>query len=339
MTFEELITRVAEHLGFAYYGVAGDEDAQAPTVAADLALCKRIVNDGWRRFVGVRQRWNWMKPLFEISLASGVDAVASSSTTTTVVSSAIAGTYADDYFNTWGLRITSGDGNGQIRTITDYTGATGTFTVATWDTDPAADDTFSVAPAQCVDGDDAVYYMPDGYYGRALNTMNYVGLEGTNRTEIPVSDISSLQRLYAGTITSDTPYDACVIPLTGDDAGRWGLWVWPRPSSALTIRGVCEIYPNKLVELTDVPNCGFHLHRGVLQACLYEASLQHRPERVELTQQEWAMAAQESTIWDKENSPRRLGTASGPYGRHSRYDGVGSYTPYAGATPINLNTY
>jgi len=61
----------------------------------------------------------------------------------------------DDYFNTQIISIISGTGKGGYATVTDYTGATGSFTVADWldiegtvgGTNPAADSIYVVEPA------------------------------------------------------------------------------------------------------------------------------------------------------------------------------------------------
>ena len=41
-------------------------------------------------------------------------------------------TEGDDYFNDWKIEILSGTGKGSYATVTDYTGTSGTFTVADW---------------------------------------------------------------------------------------------------------------------------------------------------------------------------------------------------------------
>jgi hypothetical protein len=56
----------------------------------------------------------------------------------------------DDYFNGWRVDIIAGTGRGSYATVTDYTGSTGTFTVADWLNslaDPAADSIYFVQPA------------------------------------------------------------------------------------------------------------------------------------------------------------------------------------------------
>jgi hypothetical protein len=57
MTFQDLIVRVAEYLGVADYS---GTTAGVPTDAHDLDLCKRLVNDGYARFVAERN-WHFLK--------------------------------------------------------------------------------------------------------------------------------------------------------------------------------------------------------------------------------------------------------------------------------------
>lgn len=69
LTFQDMILRVAEFLGIV--AQAADGTAAIPTDAADLELCKRIVNDGYRRFmtsdVANKHKWQWMQPLISIT--------------------------------------------------------------------------------------------------------------------------------------------------------------------------------------------------------------------------------------------------------------------------------
>jgi hypothetical protein len=78
--------------------------------------------------------------------------LATGGSTITIVDSAR--TEGDDYFNGWIVRIISGTGAGSYATVTDYTGSTGTFTVADWlksdgsagGTDPAANSVYYIEP-------------------------------------------------------------------------------------------------------------------------------------------------------------------------------------------------
>lgn len=75
MTFQELIVRVAEAAGVADYSSGGV--AAVPSSASSLDLCKRMVNDGYQKFIsGARTQnkktytgWTFLKPLTTITLA------------------------------------------------------------------------------------------------------------------------------------------------------------------------------------------------------------------------------------------------------------------------------
>jgi hypothetical protein len=69
LTFQDLVIRVAEYLGVAYYGPNGDEAAQMPPSAThDREMCERIVNDGIRMFVQASPKWRWMRPVYSLAL-------------------------------------------------------------------------------------------------------------------------------------------------------------------------------------------------------------------------------------------------------------------------------
>ncbi len=79
---------------------------------------------------------------------------ASSGGATTLVDSDLANLFPDDYYNGWLLKIADGTGKNSNAIVTDYTGSTGTFTVADWlaidgtagGTDPAASSTYTLQP-------------------------------------------------------------------------------------------------------------------------------------------------------------------------------------------------
>lgn len=71
LTFQDFIIRVAEYLGIAYYGADGTEAAQMPVDPHDLELCKRLVNDGYRRFLTSNPRWQYLTPTIQITFVAG----------------------------------------------------------------------------------------------------------------------------------------------------------------------------------------------------------------------------------------------------------------------------
>ena len=71
-------------------------------------------------------------------------AQAGAATAITLASGASA---VDDYYNSMTVYISSGTGNGQFKTITDYVGSTKVATVSTWTTNPDNTSVYEVMPA------------------------------------------------------------------------------------------------------------------------------------------------------------------------------------------------
>lgn len=59
LSFYDLILRIAERAGMAYYGTDGQSKAMIPIDKHNLAQCKRIVNDGVRMFVANPPSGGW----------------------------------------------------------------------------------------------------------------------------------------------------------------------------------------------------------------------------------------------------------------------------------------
>lgn len=72
LTFDKLRIRVAEYLGTAYYGAAGDEAAQLPVDAGDLEMVGRLVNDGYARFIGENEKWNFLTVPLSLTFLTGI---------------------------------------------------------------------------------------------------------------------------------------------------------------------------------------------------------------------------------------------------------------------------
>lgn len=77
LNFGDLITEVAYKIGVAYYGSDGTGPPEVPIDGHDLAVCKRIVNKGVRKFIndgngiGGKVRasgWRWTNPVAQIDL-------------------------------------------------------------------------------------------------------------------------------------------------------------------------------------------------------------------------------------------------------------------------------
>ena len=74
LTYDDLILVVAEQLGVAYYGDAGDEIAQVPTDLYTLDKCKRYVLDGLRMLMADAppSGWRWQRPIAQVDIWTNV---------------------------------------------------------------------------------------------------------------------------------------------------------------------------------------------------------------------------------------------------------------------------
>jgi hypothetical protein len=71
LSYDKLRIRVAEYLGIAYYGAAGDQAAQLPVDAGDLDTVSRLVNDGYDRFIGENEKWNFLSVPLTLTFLTG----------------------------------------------------------------------------------------------------------------------------------------------------------------------------------------------------------------------------------------------------------------------------
>lgn len=131
LSFTELIRRVANKAGVAYFGSSGDQSALIPVDAYNLGLCKDIVRDAFRMFVSdcPKRGWRWQKRLMSVALtATRITGTADSASTTTIVDLTLADTY--DYLHYVGTCTASEFSVGETVTQ-DTSGATGLITAIT----------------------------------------------------------------------------------------------------------------------------------------------------------------------------------------------------------------
>ena len=188
------------------------------------------------------------------------------------------------------------------------------FTI-TFDSEAAGD--------KIVDGDASRYYMPDGFYGHLLSPFTYA--ENTGSRDITEVAEDVIRSRFATSTVSGYPVEYAIRPLHGGDKRRWEVLFWPRPGSDYVVNARCRIYPNKLIELTDVPNAGFQFDEAILAACLCEAEAQ-REDTTGIKAAKWAEALMAAVAVDQQTSPRRLGDYGGGAQRNERYyTGVDGY--------------
>jgi len=252
LTFNDFILRVAEFLSVAPIdGTTGV--AVIPTDAYDLEVCKRLVNDGFRRFYNSNPRWNWTNQLFSI----------------------------------------------------------------TFDPDGTGPDN--------VNSDASRYYMPDGFYGIILGNFTYAANSGFSEI-IQVTE-QSIRSKAASSTSTGYPTEFAIRALHGDDKRRYEVIFWPTPSTANVVTARCRIYPNKMIETTDVPNAGFQFDEAILAASIAEAERQ-REDNQGIMESQWAEVLTRAVAMDQQATPVNLGYY-GPGGSGSRgrsYTGVDTYT-------------
>lgn len=334
MGFQDFIIRVAEYLGIADYGSSGGVAAGVPTDAHDLDLCKRLVNDGWRRFVGAQARWNWMSPLISLNLVPATLGTVQSATSTTFTD-----TNRTEGTNVWTgatVAILTGTGAGTSQTVASNTSG-GVFTMTSaWPVTPDSTSTYNLIPAssQLVDPtDNSRYYMPDGFYGQIIGFWTYPA-QGP-RLKIQNCNENHIRQLYAasGSVTGN-PWLAAHRPVArtvGPYQQRWEVLFYPTPLTAYTIQARIRVYPNKLVNLTDRTSAGFEFDEAVLAACFAEAEAQ-RMDKPGPKAQSYTDVISRAIGIDRANSPKRLGyngdrsdDAYGPGRRPLNYYSVDTY--------------
>lgn len=227
--FYDLLLRIAEKAGMAYYGSDGQGRAIVPVDAFNLDKCKRIINDGFRRFDSSSppRGWHWKERIASITLSAAESGTATGGSATTLADSGR--TEANDYFNDWIITITSGTGVGETATITDYVSASGTFsfTALSGDSTPDTTSTYRV---------EKVNLLPEDFNGQVDGPIEYAPATN-NGTHIEWVNESTIRHYRANFITTSYPQRAAVRPyqpVAGvlGTARRWELLVDPAPIAA-----------------------------------------------------------------------------------------------------------
>lgn len=236
LSFYDLILRVAEIAGIVYYGSTGQSKAMIPIVANDLAKCKRVVNDGIKTFIALAPTtgWRWKRRLMEVTFAPAYTGTAESGTSTSLTDSTIAGTYANDYFNGYTLKITDGTGEGQTATITDYVGSTGVFHFSgglSGGSTPDNTSQYRICRSTSVIDADSARYLLSQDFGRVTGKITLAADSNRGHIMSWVSE-GEIRANRETTVTTGYPKLAAVRPY---GTRRWELIVDPQPSAADTI--------------------------------------------------------------------------------------------------------
>lgn len=306
LSFQDLIIRVAEFLGIAYYGAAGDQAAAVPTNTHDLDLCQRLVNDGYRKFTNANPNWTFLTPLFTITFAPAYRGTAQSGTNTTITDTTLVQPAGVSFIGMT-IGIVGGTGIGQSSLVSGYNSGTGVITFAAMTIAPDSSSRYSIAPASCVSGDNSRYYMPDSFYGSTLSPWTYDS--AGPRIRIETINEGRIRELLSGATYTGTPRLVAIRPIqaTPTTTGkRWEAVFYPAPFSNYNVTVRVRLYPDKLVSLTDTPICGFEHEEALLSSILSEAEKQ-RNDTIGIHAQAYAEALARSMNTDKQSAPRRLG--------------------------------
>ena len=225
--FSDLILKVAEFAGLAYYGVNGDEEAMIPIDRHDLFRCKRLVNDAIRMFIGdaPENGWRWQRRIAYVKLKVVTKGTASSGSATTLVDSTYADDYADDYFNDCIIEVITGTGRGEHALVTSFTGLTCTFTFSALSGGSTPDSTSKFVVGHR-------YILPQDFGGSADGKIHY--LRDSNRgRKIEWVDIAEIAQLRENIAHTGYPYLAAVKPY-GDR--RWEISFYPDSQAADTLQ-------------------------------------------------------------------------------------------------------
>jgi hypothetical protein len=346
LTFSDHIIRVAEYLGVAYYGAAGDQAAQAPTDTHDLDMCKRIVNDGYRRFLGESPLWRFLTVPVQIQFKTRYTGTVTSvqGVTTGFTDSAQTG-YGDDFFNGYNIYLThntttSGNTLGvDVYTVTDYTSATGAFVVTrqtigggvSASLDLVVADSYEMAASNCVYGQNYRYYLPDDFAGSVMTPFTYD--VGGPRIEVAEVDELRIRELRVGANSSGTPSVCAIRKINNDNTAtgnRWELIVWPIPTGLNRLTAVYRRFPNKLSSLTDSSVAGFQHDDTVVAAAIAAAEIQ-RNDTVGAREQVYQQALARSRKLDARSASGKVAD----FGDRSEERASGRPLNYYGVTNYN----
>lgn len=304
LTFAKLLIEVAEKLGVAFYGANGDEAAQVPTNAHDLALCKKLVNNAIRMFVHdapMPNGWRWLRPVGEVVLWGDVAENTSNKIATATYDGASVTTLVVPtaaFYPSMELHTITITGVGDF-TVSEYVSATSVK--VTGDASAGATKTWSMTA-------DGNYTLPVTFGGQYLGGIQYAA--GTNRGIGCEWVDESVIRQWRSNVQSQSgdPYLFAVRVMdTGSPRRRWELLAYNTPDETLTVEFPYMIHFDELVSNSEVHPAPFMHDETIKAAC--KATCEKEVERV--LGVEWSYyreaALPNSYRVDAMSAPKRLG--------------------------------
>jgi hypothetical protein len=250
----DIILRIAEAAGVAFYGTSGQERAYIPVNEDALQKCKRCLNDGIKMFMADAppEGWRWRRRICEITFTTiQTTGTADAGTSAThLIDLSLASTYTTtNQINGYYAYITAGTGKGSYAVITAYNKTTGDCTVADWltengdpgGTDPTTGSSFSITGVQTVQGDKARYLLPQDCTG-TTGPITYAA--GSNRgSMISWAHETQIRKMRETTIQTGYPRSAAIRPY---GSRRYELFIDPSPTTADTVIFPYEVEFNNL---------------------------------------------------------------------------------------------
>lgn len=304
-TFQDLLIRFATEIGTAYHGTDGDEAAQVPTDAHDLAEAKRHVNDAIRQVLNDAppQGWRWARPKASVVLWPSVelddDVTANGGTyDSTNDQTTLEASEASFYPSMERKTVTITDVGDFI--IKAY--ASSTRVTVEGDASSVTAATFSIE----ADGD---YSLPKTFGGVWVGQIKYAADSGAVNV-IKWADEGSVRTMRETSAETGEPNLAGTRVMS--DRRQWWLSVWPTPSEAVTVEFPYELYFNTLTDVTDKPPIPF-LYDELLRAAVLmiaERDVHRLLDGPHTRYYQQALAA--AYLTDARSAPKRLGYCGDP---------------------------
>jgi hypothetical protein len=242
-TFADLILRVADAAGIAYYGTSGQGRACIPVDENNLEMCKRVVNDSIKMMMADAppRGWRWRRRIAEVTLTSiqTTGTAETGTNSTCLIDDALIDVYdTDNEISGYYIYITAGTGKGSYAVIGVYDCAVGKIYVSDWltangdpgGTDPTTGSSYSITGVQTVEGDKARYPLPQDCTGSA-GPITYKAGSGKGGF-VGWTHEMQLRRRRESVIVTGQPTLAAIRPC---GSRRNELFVDPSPTATDTL--------------------------------------------------------------------------------------------------------
>lgn len=320
LTFADLILEVALKLGVAYYGPDGTGAAQIPTNTHDLAMCKRLVNAGIRRFIADAPKpagWRWTRPVASVALWPDVTEDDSLTVSFGSYDSAgdqtlVTANQTVFYESMEQKTITLHDGNTVV--IKRYVSPTQVYVYGDHSSETDGQ-TFSI-----VSGGD--FTLPRTFAGTYTGQITFG--ESTNRA-VPIAwaDESLIRRLRENVSeNTGTPTYAAVALFQPPGVRRrqYQLRVYPKPDETYTVEFPFDLHFDSLTANDDPLPTPIAHDEAIRAACLAAAELEMDGAEGTATAYYRDTALPNSHAIDARSAPPRLGYfGNGAAPVHPRY--------------------